>query len=451
MSVDLLLVNSKCVYQYSAVERLRLIIFDNFYDYSRQLICAMLPTKSFIIDLIKRAPFNVRQQISKSSGNYSAAAVACIIRIDIPHHKCYSEFESLAELQNSDFLSDCITDDNVSLFFIKRAIREHDVWSGHVAFPGGYLNENESDLDAVKREVMEEVGVDLNHPDVHWLGRLTTKTFGKVNEKIIIPHAFVCLSRSAEISTGVVDNKNMEIRLNTFDTMLLEHTEVDAVKWVNMKHFLHPDSPDKYHLPTRTMRPKYWEITHALLGVMGLDKLYFPCFKLGGMEITGPVAPTKETARGINEKVIARPPNDDYWVLWGMTYSFVCDLLSIVDVDSGAYANPDIHTHSAESLSRVHTVDTNARNMHTNAHVHGHSRMSRRLKRNVVFAQVDNPVFNFFLNFYHHYLRKTKREAIAMGSNTKRVVKYAVISALCVHAIAMGGILYLSNYLWQYI
>jgi 8-oxo-dGTP pyrophosphatase MutT (NUDIX family) len=48
------------------------------------------------------------------------------------------------------------------LLFIKRAEREGDPWSGHIAFPGGKREpEDATLLDTATRETREEVGVDL--------------------------------------------------------------------------------------------------------------------------------------------------------------------------------------------------------------------------------------------------------------------------------------------------
>ncbi|CAM0142020.1 unnamed protein product [Umbelopsis sp. WA50703] len=48
------------------------------------------------------------------------------------------------------------------ILFIRRAKRAGDPWSGDMAFPGGRNEEGENDQDTVAREVMEEVGLDLN-------------------------------------------------------------------------------------------------------------------------------------------------------------------------------------------------------------------------------------------------------------------------------------------------
>ncbi len=48
-----------------------------------------------------------------------------------------------------------------SVLFIRRSEREGDLWSGHVAFPGGRVEPGEGLLEAAVRETAEEVGLDL--------------------------------------------------------------------------------------------------------------------------------------------------------------------------------------------------------------------------------------------------------------------------------------------------
>jgi 8-oxo-dGTP pyrophosphatase MutT (NUDIX family) len=49
----------------------------------------------------------------------------------------------------------------LEVLFIRRAEREGDLWSGHVAFPGGGVEPGEGIVDAAVRETEEEVGIDL--------------------------------------------------------------------------------------------------------------------------------------------------------------------------------------------------------------------------------------------------------------------------------------------------
>jgi 8-oxo-dGTP pyrophosphatase MutT (NUDIX family) len=57
------------------------------------------------------------------------------------------------------------------LLFIRRAAREGDPWSGHMAFPGGRMDPGDPHTRAVAaRESWEEVGLDPE--DGHYLGQL---------------------------------------------------------------------------------------------------------------------------------------------------------------------------------------------------------------------------------------------------------------------------------------
>ncbi len=51
----------------------------------------------------------------------------------------------------------------LEVLFIKRAERDGDPWSGHMAFPGGRREPHDSDLySTALRETVEEIGVDLS-------------------------------------------------------------------------------------------------------------------------------------------------------------------------------------------------------------------------------------------------------------------------------------------------
>ena len=58
-----------------------------------------------------------------------------------------------------------------SVLFIERATRAGDPWSGHMAFPGGRVDEDDATIRfTAERETLEEVGLDLSTAEC--LGRL---------------------------------------------------------------------------------------------------------------------------------------------------------------------------------------------------------------------------------------------------------------------------------------
>ena len=65
-------------------------------------------------------------------------------------------------------------DNDVEILFIQRASHDLDPWSGHIAFPGGKLEEGELECQAAIRETYEEVGIDLDQ--FSYLGRLSDIT-----------------------------------------------------------------------------------------------------------------------------------------------------------------------------------------------------------------------------------------------------------------------------------
>jgi 8-oxo-dGTP pyrophosphatase MutT (NUDIX family) len=60
---------------------------------------------------------------------------------------------------------------DVEVLLIQRASHDLDPWSGHIAFPGGKLEEGELECQAARRETYEEIGIDLEQG--RYLGRLS--------------------------------------------------------------------------------------------------------------------------------------------------------------------------------------------------------------------------------------------------------------------------------------
>jgi 8-oxo-dGTP pyrophosphatase MutT (NUDIX family) len=78
------------------------------------------------------------------------------------------------------------------LLFIRRATRDGDPWSGHMAFPGGRIDGADRDpLAAAIRETREEIALDLTAaPLVGRLSPVPTKAHGKLRPMVIEPFVF---------------------------------------------------------------------------------------------------------------------------------------------------------------------------------------------------------------------------------------------------------------------
>jgi 8-oxo-dGTP pyrophosphatase MutT (NUDIX family) len=61
--------------------------------------------------------------------------------------------------------------DDLELLFIERATDPRDPWSGHLAFPGGKVEQGEQARQAAERETREEIGLDLGSE--RYLGRMS--------------------------------------------------------------------------------------------------------------------------------------------------------------------------------------------------------------------------------------------------------------------------------------
>ncbi|KAI8847019.1 hypothetical protein BC829DRAFT_397337 [Chytridium lagenaria] len=65
---------------------------------------------------------------------------------------------TVKDIMEEEWVKSCT---DVEVFHIRRALNPGDIWSGHMAFPGGRVDKGETDLEAAVRETMEEVGIDL--------------------------------------------------------------------------------------------------------------------------------------------------------------------------------------------------------------------------------------------------------------------------------------------------
>ena len=105
--------------------------------------------------------------------------------------------------------------EQLEVLLIKRARREGDPWSGHMALPGGrYDPEDASLLHTAMRETVEETGLDLNDLGLH-LGRLeVVRPESRLLPRMsITPHVFGVPADTPATAASA---------------------EVDAVHWVSL-------------------------------------------------------------------------------------------------------------------------------------------------------------------------------------------------------------------------
>ena len=77
--------------------------------------------------------------------------------------------------------------------FIKRAKRPGDLWSGHMAFPGGHWEPADADLAATAvRETREEIGLDLERHGrlLGHLDYMNVNPIGTSYDMLIVPFVF---------------------------------------------------------------------------------------------------------------------------------------------------------------------------------------------------------------------------------------------------------------------
>ncbi|CAO3680406.1 unnamed protein product [Umbelopsis ramanniana] len=153
------------------------------------------------------------------------ACVSIIIRWN-GHEHSYKDKEPMATTWRQ-FLDKPWVKNNKNggpeLLFMQRATRTGDRWSGHVAFPGGKNEKDETDVETVVRETWEEVGLDLNAEDFIPVGRLDDReiTSAQDGKLIMMLSPFVYLQVSPQTPT-----------------LKLQTSEVASVHWIPLQFFL---------------------------------------------------------------------------------------------------------------------------------------------------------------------------------------------------------------------
>lgn len=347
-----------------------------------------LSSQKLMINIIRAAPLTLSTEIASLTKKYSAASVACILRIVPTGRSQFIDDKNKAK-NNSvlKFPSEVLNlvsrkDTRIEFLLIKRAVRNKDTWSGDTAFPGGFLEEAESDLAAIKRETMEEMGLDLDDLSrFQWLGRLQNTNF-RDKTKVLIPHLFLYLGTDTtdstfnQFTTGAsasssVDktagNKTTDSGVVGGPAMTLEPREVSAVRWIDVEELLRYSNPSLLgeHSLSLNLIDVFWppkkktkrlkklavmsyddesdavakngpeeegkpmdvpvtvplgrRLAHALASGIGCSTAYFPCFDFH---------PPRATANAHTDSDCGNAQSQP-WVMWGMTFNITRSLLQV--------------------------------------------------------------------------------------------------------------------------
>lgn len=118
-------------------------------------------------------------------------------------------------------------DNGIELFFIERAKRPGDPWSGDMAFPGGRKQTEDAELrDTAIRETWEETGLDL---------------FNQSQYITRLPHQ---LTRSHHSTTPMIVTPFLfQWRGDHHHDLNLNHEAEDAI-WIPLEYFNQPEQRD---------------------------------------------------------------------------------------------------------------------------------------------------------------------------------------------------------------
>ncbi|KAI9483613.1 MAG: NUDIX hydrolase domain-like protein [Benjaminiella poitrasii] len=187
------------------------------------------------------------------------------------------------------------------LLFMQRASRIGDRWSGHVSFVGGKNEPGETDEETVKREVMEEIGIDLNENYIK-VGQLDEREILSIkdNKLLMVLCPFVYLQVVPESPS-----------------FLLQASEVADVKWVPLSFFLssqkYINRPIKEHLSIIRLEHRW--VSPLIRFMMG--SVTFPAVDL-------PVTTTDKQAASL-------------FRLWGLTMGMTSDLVKFTQFNDMAF------------------------------------------------------------------------------------------------------------------
>lgn len=224
----------------------------NQFTFLEQLVSRLARQSAIIFDLQRRASIAVILRIKPRSSD---------VEYKVPSDCTGSGNNHSLDCILSVIRDVCVQEGTVEMLYIKRAINKGDRWSGHVAFPGGHVEEGETPKDAAERETLEEIGLNLaDGKTFTFLGRLDDRA---ATDKLSVS-GFVYLQISA---------KTPPLELNV--------TEVAGSLWVPVSVFLENTNAMliRPHVVQLEIGPQFLRKSR-LLDFLGLSSLHFPSLLL---------------------------------------------------------------------------------------------------------------------------------------------------------------------------
>eukprot|EP01138_Halocafeteria_seosinensis_P009518 gb/GECG01009727.1/.p1 GENE.gb/GECG01009727.1/~~gb/GECG01009727.1/.p1 ORF type:complete len:375 (+),score=34.91 gb/GECG01009727.1/:1-1125(+) len=213
----------------------------------------------------------------------------------------------------------------LELLYMKRTSNENDPWSGHVAFPGGRQDPNETLFGTAVRETNEEVGLSLEKPYFEYLTYLEPESITRMQKKSgahVYPFVFLQLWIPQEHSENEVPEC---VRIER------QSSEVAAAIWVPLRHFRLP--PDRSIVRRRAeYLPGLQQLPRLFRLILGVTEAWFPsiCFPHSGQLRADGTLEFLHTSQKTRDTSGSRP----VFNLWGISLAITDDLCKLLRVNS---------------------------------------------------------------------------------------------------------------------
>jgi 8-oxo-dGTP pyrophosphatase MutT (NUDIX family) len=293
------------------------------------------------------------------------ASVALIVRIQ-PHYNHWPPplslprkdedveiIESPAERVKSFFAQKWVQHGDPEVLFIKRAAREGDKWTSHVALPGGRRDpEDADDCAAAVREAREEVGIDLSDKYAVQVGNLPQQVVSAGWGKV--PYADHRRSWGLMYRAWLADEDVRLMVLCPYVFLMTRHenpplrlqpTEVASAHWVPLRALLSPKQRTFWYqdVSSRTSQQDFGltrmfhkmslgDMMFAAVRLIPSESIY--CSSISEFMSQEPMHnelfSSNHTAPLIGYGPKTTSPVDKPLLLWGLTLGVMGDFLDMI-------------------------------------------------------------------------------------------------------------------------